>query len=265
TVFLDAMHHSEGAVAGLASLDGTRRLYVYKRLPTLPIIVDVAPAERDIYLEWRHRAERLGAIVLVFSLVVAAGSVLLAHELRRRQRAEEQLRRLVRTDALTGLGNRRSFDTTLHVEWLRTQRTGRPLSLLFVDIDQFKAYNDHYGHPAGDEVLREVGRVLTRCAQRPSDEVARYGGEEFVVTLPDTDARGAAQFGERVRRTIYDLAIPHAASHYGRVTVSIGIVTSGEAAASSDVAFVNLADTALYHAKTAGRNRICDPQGVVLA
>ncbi len=265
TVFLDAMHHSEGAVAGLASLDGTRRLYVYKRLPTLPIIVDVAPAERDIYLEWRHRAERLGAIVLVFSLVVAAGSVLLAHELRRRQRAEEQLRRLVRTDALTGLGNRRSFDTTLHVEWLRTQRTGRPLSLLFVDIDQFKAYNDHYGHPAGDEVLREVGRVLTRCAQRPSDDVARYGGEEFVVTLPDTDARGAAQFGERVRRSIYDLAIPHAASHYGRVTVSIGIVTSGEAAASSDAAFVNLADTALYHAKTAGRNRICDPQGVVLA
>lgn len=265
TVYLDAMRQPEGAVSGLASLDGTRRLYVYKRLPALPIIVDVAPAESDIYLEWRHRAERLGAIVAVFSLVVAAGSVLLAHELRLRQQAEQQLYRLTRTDALTGLGNRRAFDATLHGEWLRAQRTGRPLALLFVDIDQFKAYNDHYGHPAGDDVLREVGRVLARCARRATDSMARYGGEEFVVTLPDTDAQGAARFGEQVRRSIYDLALPHVASAYGRVTVSIGIVTTREAAAASDAAFVNLADTALYHAKTAGRNRICDPQGVVLA
>ncbi len=265
TVYRDAMTRPTGSVAGFAKLDGTRRLYVFRRLPTLPIIVNVAPAEDDIYMEWRHRAGRLGVIVAVFSFVVSAGAVLLSHELRLRQKAELQLHRLVRTDALTGLGNRRAFDATLHGEWLRAQRTGKPLSLLFVDIDQFKAYNDRYGHPAGDDVLREVGRMLTQCVRRPSDSVARYGGEEFVVTLPDTDAAGATYIGEHVRSSIYELAIPHTTSRHGRVTVSIGIVTSGDTSVASDAAFVSLADTALYHAKTAGRNRICDPQGVVLA
>ncbi len=265
TMYLGAMRQAEGTVSGLASLDGTRRLYVYKRLATLPIIVDVAPAEGDIYQEWRHRAERLTLIVAVFSLVVAAGSLVLSHELRLRQQAEDQLRRLARTDSLTGVGNRRSFDTTLRGEWLRAQRTGRPLALLFVDLDQFKAYNDHYGHPAGDDVLRAVGRVLAQCARRPADSVARYGGEEFVVTLPDTDASGAALFGERVRRAIQDLEIAHATSRFGRVTVSIGIVTTDDVDAESDATFVNLADTALYHAKTAGRNRMCNPSGEVLS
>jgi diguanylate cyclase (GGDEF)-like protein len=257
-VFIQAMSTNEGAFAGTASIDGIRRLYVYKHLPGLPIIVDVAPAENDIYAEWQRRARRLEIVMAVFGVILGAGSLLLSRELRRRQLAESKLQHLARTDALTGLSNRGTFDETLQKEWQQANRSGRPLSLLFVDIDQFKAYNDYYGHQAGDEVLRAVAQCVALCVRRPADQVARYGGEEFVVTLPDTDATGAANVAETIRQAVFDLSIEHAQSRYGCVTVSIGVVTSQGRAVHDGAILVKMADSALYEAKSTGRNRVCE-------
>lgn len=257
-VFIQAMSTNEGAFAGTASIDGVRRLYVYKRLTGLPIIVDVAPAESDVYAEWRRRALRLEIVMAVFSIILGAGSLLLSRELRRRQRAESKLQHLARTDALTGLSNRGAFDDTLQKEWQRANRSGRPLSLLFIDIDQFKAYNDYYGHQAGDEVLRAVAQCVGLCVLRSADQAARYGGEEFVVTLPDTDATGATNVAETIRRAVFDLNLEHVQSRYGRVTVSIGLVTSDGRVAHDGATLVNMADSALYEAKSTGRNRVCE-------
>ncbi|MFL9861707.1 sensor domain-containing diguanylate cyclase [Paraburkholderia madseniana] len=257
-VFIQAMSTNEGAFAGTASIDGVRRLYVYKHLPGLPIIVDVAPAESDIYAEWQHRAIRLGIVMAVFSIILGAGSLLLSRELQRRQLAESKLQHLARTDALTGLSNRGTFDETLQKDWQQANRTGRPLSLLFVDIDQFKAYNDYYGHQAGDEVLRAIAQCVTLCIRRPADHVARYGGEEFVVTLPDTDATGATNIAETIRHAVSDLNIEHVQSQYGCVTASIGVVTSLGRAIPDGAVLVKMADSALYEAKSTGRNRVCE-------
>jgi diguanylate cyclase (GGDEF)-like protein len=231
---------------------------VYKHLPGLPIIVDVAPAENDIYAEWQRRARRLEIVMAVFGVILGAGSLLLSRELRRRQLAESKLQHLARTDALTGLSNRGTFDETLQTEWQQANRSGRPLSLLFVDIDQFKAYNDYYGHQAGDEVLRAVAQCVALCVRRPADQVARYGGEEFVVTLPDTDATGATNVAETIRQAVFDLNIEHAQSRYGCVTVSIGVVTSQGRAVHDGAILVKMADSALYEAKSTGRNRVCE-------
>ncbi|ATF33512.1 GGDEF domain-containing protein [Burkholderia thailandensis] len=256
-LYAHASADDEGVFTGVASIDSVRRLYVYKRLPGLPIVVNVSPAERHVFLQWRIRAQRLVALMLAFGIVIVSGTALLSRELRWRRHAELRLQRLARTDALTGLGNRRAFDENLRREWARALRTGRPLSLLFVDIDQFKDYNDGYGHQAGDGVLREVGRCLALNVRRAVDDVSRYGGEEFVITLPDTDAKSATAIAEHIRRAVYDLDIQHAKSPYARVTVSIGLVTSHEHVAHSDTTLVKMADAALYQAKSTGRNRVC--------
>ncbi|WP_341317498.1 sensor domain-containing diguanylate cyclase [Paraburkholderia sp. IMGN_8] len=260
--FAKAMSAPQGAFAETASIDGVRRLYVYKHLSGLPIIVAVEPAEADIYAEWQRRARRIAALVLGFTIVLIIGSMLLAGELGQRRIAESELQRLAHTDALTGLNNRGTFDETLQLEWHRAARTGRELSLLFVDIDQFKAYNDYYGHPAGDVVLKAVARCVLGCVSRPVDQVARYGGEEFVVTLPDMGAAGAMYVAEKVRNAVYDLGIEHAQSHYGRVTASIGVVSSRNRTFDEGTALLDMADSALYRAKSAGRNRVCEAERV---
>ncbi|WP_143137236.1 GGDEF domain-containing protein, partial [Burkholderia ubonensis] len=137
-------------------------------------------------------------------------------------------------------------------------RSGRPLSVLFIDVDHFKSFNDYYGHQAGDNVLRQVAQCALRCLRRPSDHVARYGGEEFVVTLPDTDARGAATVAEAIRRAIAGLDVEHVMSPYGLVTVSIGTATTTRDRALSAAMLLKLADEALYEAKSNGRNRVWD-------
>ncbi|MDR5665096.1 GGDEF domain-containing protein, partial [Burkholderia cenocepacia] len=129
--------------------------------------------------------------------------------------------------------------------------------VLFVDVDHFKAFNDYYGHPAGDDVLRQVAQSLSRCLRRDSDHVARYGGEEFVVTLPDTDAPGAATVAEGIRRAIAGLGIEHVKSPYGRVTASIGTATAADGRMNA-ATLLRRADEALYRAKSGGRNRVLD-------
>jgi diguanylate cyclase (GGDEF)-like protein len=183
----------------------------------------------------------------------------------RMKRMADELRRAATTDALTGVANRRQFDESLQREWLRARRTGDALSLLLVDVDYFKLYNDRYGHQKGDDCLQRVAQALRSTCQRPADLVARYGGEEFMVLLPQTPRYGAEQVGARILAVVESLAISHedsTASH--RLSVSVGVASHEELSAcrSTDHAtcciddLVLAADRALYSAKRAGRAQV---------
>ncbi|MET3926822.1 diguanylate cyclase [Devosia sp. 2618] len=173
------------------------------------------------------------------------------------QDASDKLKYLVRTDALTGLYNRRAFDDAVETEVSRSSRTGTPMSLLLIDVDRFKAYNDHYGHPAGDDCLRRVGEYLSAGLHRPADMEARYGGEEFVAILPDTDEDGAYLVAEGFRKSLAAGRIPHLASERGYVTASVGVATyTADNLHRSVREIIQAADEALYSAKAAGRDRV---------
>jgi len=171
--------------------------------------------------------------------------------------ANQRLKRLVAVDGLTGIANRRQFDRALERELRRTRREQQPLSLIFLDLDEFKRFNDTYGHARGDEVLRRVSQTLDETFRRGGDLVARYGGEEFAVVLPGVDGRRASLYAERLRRRIWRLNIPYDASQVSdRVTISAGVATvSPERIASPDQILL-VADRALYRAKCLGKNRI---------
>jgi len=160
-------------------------------------------------------------------------------------------------DGLTGIPNRRNFSDRLPKEHNRSQREKSPLSLMMIDVDHFKAYNDLYGHQSGDDCLRKVAQVIKTTLKRPGDFCARYGGEEFVVLLPQTDHRGAGLVAEKIRENVYKLKIPHEKSlPDGVVTISLGLATkSGEMPVSCED-LVSGADQALYQAKQKGRNRV---------
>jgi diguanylate cyclase (GGDEF)-like protein len=225
------------------------------------------------------RVYGLAAASLVLLALLTRHSALFArlaaaHERERRLAAE--LQRLSTIDALTGLANRRAFDQALDSEWRRTLRYKTPLSLLLIDVDHFKRFNDAYGHPAGDECLRRVAAVLAQNARRAGEVAARYGGEEFAILAPHVEIGEARRLAERICRLVHDLALTHAASPTAPyVTVSIGV--AGAAAAMcfdphgaaggepsdnreglqppSAAALVAGADRALYAAKAAGRDR----------
>jgi diguanylate cyclase (GGDEF)-like protein len=167
-----------------------------------------------------------------------------------------ELRSQTFSDGLTGIANRRHFDVAMEKESRRAKRAGTPLSLLMLDIDSFKAYNDHYGHQQGDACLVRVATALASMLQRPLDLIARYGGEEFAVILPEMDAQQSVAMAESMRRKIASLNIAHdMAGHAEHVTISVGVATYASAAEGDDIAaLLGAADRALYAAKRAGRN-----------
>ena len=175
------------------------------------------------------------------------------------QAANAQLERVSQTDALTHLANRRRYDQVLAQEYARCQRSGSPLSLLMLDLDFFKAVNDHYGHATGDDYLRAVAQVLQQHAARASDLAARYGGEEFVCLLPDTPLAQAVQIAEAIRAAVAALGLAHAQSPYGHLTASIGVATLGPQTSNAQ-ALQAQADAQLYLAKTRGRNQVAYEQ-----
>lgn len=171
--------------------------------------------------------------------------------------AVQQLAKLSAEDALTHLANRREFDRRLALEWGRARRERQPLALVMIDIDLFKNYNDHYGHPAGDECLQCIAAALQAIPKRSVDLVARYGGEEFVVLLPSTGAEDAFALAERMRQAIVDLQIPHATSRVAAgVTASLGVAAGLPVDLQDPAQLVANADSALYRAKENGRNRV---------
>jgi diguanylate cyclase (GGDEF)-like protein/PAS domain S-box-containing protein len=172
--------------------------------------------------------------------------------------AEARWQSLAGLDGLTGIANRRTFDDALAAEWRRAMRSGACLSLLMVDIDHFKQFNDMLGHRRGDECLRDVAGVLTSHMRRAGDFPARYGGEEFAIVLPATERAAAGHIAENVRLAVEGLGVAHPLSSAGAtVTVSIGAASVAPTMSDRAEKLVSLADTALYRAKNSGRNRIC--------
>jgi diguanylate cyclase (GGDEF)-like protein len=167
-------------------------------------------------------------------------------------------------DGLTGIANRRRFDDCLRQEWLRATRGQTSLGLIMIDIDQFKLFNDRYGHVTGDDCLRRVAAVLSEVPRRPGDVLARYGGEEFACILPETDAPGALRIAEQMRQEVLALAIPHAASTVaGSVTLSLGAAAGVPVLDQDPFELLRAADDALYLAKQSGRNRAALWSGAV--
>ncbi|MDD2338460.1 MAG: GGDEF domain-containing protein, partial [Geobacteraceae bacterium] len=188
----------------------------------------------------------------------------IAGQRRVMQESVEYLQKLSYLDPLTGIANRRFLEMSLSREWKLESRSGQPLSVIMIDIDWFKLFNDTYGHIPGDDCLRQVAAALESAVRRPSDLVSRYGGEEFCILLPMTAREGAIFTAKRMMKAIHNLKILHRSSIIGQVTVSMGIATRLPHHSEHYDSLVQSADTALYHAKIAGKNRIawCCPVSV---
>lgn len=250
-----------GSFTGPAmSGDGERR-FVFTQVGDLPLRLSLAVRPAEVYASWWHKALGHGSVVLCLCAIAVLMNQLFRRELQHRQVAERaaaemnvELARLALTDGLTGLPNRRRFDEALDRDCRRAARQGHPLSLLMIDADCFKGYNDRYGHQAGDTVLQRIAESLRAVSSRPCDIGCRFGGEEFALILPETDANGARIVAERLRELVQAHRMPHDGNPHGVVTVSIGVA---QAPATPDPAqLIAAADTALYAAKGLGRNRV---------
>ena len=254
---------AEGQFVGQSAIDGVTRLYSFGRLRSLPLILSVNFAVDDIYARWRQKAEIIGPVLVSMCVAITVLSLLFRREMLQRAAAEQALTEVAHTlslmaatDALTGLANRRTFEDRLDREWRRALREREAMSLLMVDADHFKSFNDRYGHQEGDRALKAIASGIVDNLVRPADLAARYGGEEFVVLLPGCDAVGAKLIAERVRVAIETLDIPHAASAAGRVTISIGVATTLPQPHDRAFDLVKAADNELYTAKRNGRNSV---------
>jgi diguanylate cyclase (GGDEF)-like protein len=235
-----------GSFSGVGAVDEEPRLFVW-RDGTRPLVVLVGKTWGSILSLWRTEAMRIGAIMIALILFVLAVTLFLAREIGRRALAEDRLEELATTDALTGLKNRRKFDTAMETEWRRATRQKTPLALLMIDADHFKAYNDTFGHQAGDEMLVGIAICISDSVRRAGDCTARYGGEEFAVLLPGLSAVEALGIAETVRRKVQQWS--------DGTTVSIGIASLTPAATTDPSILLNAADKALYAAKANGRNQ----------
>jgi diguanylate cyclase (GGDEF)-like protein len=179
--------------------------------------------------------------------------------------ANRHLEELASIDALSGLANRRGFDARLAAEWQRAGKLGRPITLLMIDVDHFKQFNDRYGHVEGDVCLRRLGKLLKDAAGGADDLPARYGGEEFVLLLPGADIDRAIAIAERLRRAVEGLCIAHASASTGQVTVSVGVASLVPCVGENAERLVEAADVGLYAAKRRGRNSVVAHGAVMLA
>jgi len=258
-------HASEGVAEAVAVVDGTPRLYGYRALASYPLVVEAGLSRESIVAPWRHDAIKSVAVLLLLLVGLAAFGGVVLRQLRERivieralHQAHQTLKALALTDSLTGLGNRRRLDAVFEPELRRARRQGYSLALVMLDLDYFKAYNDRYGHPAGDQCLRRFAEVLQQALKRPADLAVRYGGEEFTLLLPDTDVRGAELLVQEVQQLLRRQMLEHAGSPLGRVSCSAGIAV-GDLAREGCTAerLMAAADAALYQAKRRGRDGYC--------
>ncbi|MDA9413090.1 GGDEF domain-containing protein [Bradyrhizobium sp. CCBAU 45384] len=238
-----------GSYAGKGPVDVTPRLYV-RSSGSGPLFVVAGKPLSTVFSLWQREALRIGAVVLMLSLFVLGSAIVLAREIGRRADAESKLEEMATTDALTGLRNRRKFDQVIDMEWRRAMRQKTQVALLMIDADHFKAYNDTFGHQAGDQVLVGIAICISDSVRRASDCAARYGGEEFAVLLPNTSAADAFRIAETIRAKVLGWSDGGAGS-----TVSCGVASLAPTAGLDWAVLVAAADKALYAAKAGGRNQ----------
>ncbi|MGH8384998.1 MAG: sensor domain-containing diguanylate cyclase [Pseudomonas sp.] len=255
----------EGIAEVKAIVDDTERLYAYRALTTYPLVVEAGLSRESIIAPWRLDLFKTGLVLLFLICVFAAFGMIVLSQLRQRmviarelRVAHQAMRDMALTDSLTGLANRRRLDGALLDEIRLAKRQGSSLSLIMLDVDYFKRYNDSYGHAGGDDCLSAVGGAIQNAVKRPSDLAARYGGEEFTVLLPNTDSAGAARVAEDILEAIRTLNIEHCEHPLGKVTASAGITTSQPSFEEvTPASLLKSADACLYAAKQGGRNRWC--------
>lgn len=235
--------------SGQGPVDPTPRLYV-RSGDSGPLFVVAGKPLALVFALWRKEAFRIGAVVLALALFVLGSTLVLAREIGRRAEAERKLEEMATTDALTGLRNRRKFDSVIDVEWRRAVRQKAPLALLMIDADHFKAYNDTFGHQAGDQVLVGIAICISDSVSRAGDCAARYGGEEFAVLLPNVSALDAFTVAETIRLKVQGWSDDQTTS-----TVSCGVASLVPTAGMDWSILVAAADKALYAAKAGGRNQ----------
>ncbi|MBF0191295.1 MAG: diguanylate cyclase [Magnetococcales bacterium] len=238
---------------GMNGFEVCERLKSQPRTRDVPVIfITASISESD-----EIRGFAVGAVDYItkpYRPAIVSARVKTHIELKRRG---DMLERLAILDGLTSIPNRRRFDQFLEYEWFRSTRYGHPFSLLLMDIDFFKLFNDHYGHTHGDQCLRQVAGAIVGAMPRTIDLAARYGGEEFACVLPETTLVGGRAVAERILKAVSDLAIPHATSKAAEyVTLSIGIACMTPTLERHSVDLIGQADQALYLAKRNGRNRV---------
>lgn len=268
--------HDSGTARTTSRFDKVERIYSFQRNLHYGLVTTVAVGLDEAMSSWRHQTEWLAFIVLMLTGGIVCSGYWLILDFRKKAKisrdlskakdslilANAQLMVMATEDALTGLANRRRFDDELLVEVSRCARINGFISLLLIDVDYFKKYNDNYGHLAGDECLGKIGGILKNSIRRTGELAARYGGEEFVVLLPGTDITGANVVAQRIMANLEKENIPHAHNPLGRVTVSIGIFSSpADLLIGKEEQLIFNADTALYQAKAAGRHQVCTYNG----
>ncbi len=240
-------------LASRSPYDTRARIMGFSLGDQFPLMAVVTEPEDLVLTQWQHNAVIFGMFGLTAYLIIA---LLFIYSLRQ-LRQLESVTELSTHDALTGLPNRRYFDQQLPIEWQRTIRARQAFSILFIDIDHFKRYNDYYGHDHGDRCLQLVGERLEGELKRAGDVIVRYGGEEFVCLLPNTDTAGSAKLAQNLIDAITRTAIPHADSPVAPIiSVSIGVASTNPQSGDNVIELMRRADEMLYSAKEQGRNRI---------
>ncbi len=267
-------HHLHEGTLMMQPLSTERRELGYLLLEQRDVdrfVSDALRMDLSRSLETLARTAELAEHAHLLQALVADRTRALEAEVATRRRAQdellvlnEELRLRLHVDGLTGICNRVGFDETLGARWIEHSRSGAPLSLLMIDTDNFKQFNDTYGHLAGDDCLRTVAGALSEATNRPQDLAARYGGDEFAVILPNTPPAGALLVAERIRALLAAAGIGHDGSPFGVVTVTIGVATMNADPGPHSAALVAAADGALYAAKAAGRNRTVVASGGAL-
>jgi len=264
-VFSQLLPHASAGTRMLPSVvDGVERLYSYRAVTQYPLVVLAAESKTFLLASWRANMLRTAIVILLLLSATGIFGAMLIRQIRQTARTEAELREahaalelMALQDSLTGLANRRHLDQALPMEIGRARRNGRPLGVIMLDIDHFKAYNDIYGHPGGDACIRDVGQAVVASVGRAGDLVVRYGGEELLVLLPECELAGAVRVAERMVEAVRGLNIPHTGSPYGVVTVSAGAyVWLDRELPPRPQALVEAADAALYRAKAQGRNQV---------
>lgn len=245
-----ALAFFSGTYTDVSINDGVERLYVW-RDSSHPLIVMVGRSTAVIYGQWRKEAMQIAGAMGALGLIACILMLVLAQEMKKRATMEDEMARLAMTDGLTGLANRRRFDIVIEKEWQRAMRAQQPVALLMIDADHFKAFNDQYGHQAGDLVLCGIAWSIARHGKRASDCAARYGGEEFALILPGLSLAEAIELGERIRFEVGGIE----REGMTPTTISVGAACLVPSAQTSMMELINKADTALYAAKSLGRNQ----------